>query len=53
MILAVVGVVIYLITTTNKEQEKEVTSSNTTQTGLSNVLANGGSSLPGIIKLFM
>lgn len=52
MVLAILGVVIYLISTTNKENAKEVTTSNKTQTGVSNVLANGGSTLPGIIGLF-
>ena len=52
LIFLVIGVVAFLFIQSNKKQTEQVTQSQKESTGLSNLLANSGNSLPIILKAF-
>ncbi len=52
LIFLVIGVVAFLFIQSNKKQTEQVTQSQKESTGVSNLLANSGNSLPIILKAF-
>jgi len=52
LIFLVIGVVAFLFIQSNKKQTEQVTQSQKESTGISNLLANSGNSLPIILKAF-
>jgi hypothetical protein len=52
LIFLIIGVVAFLFLNSNKKQTQQVTQTNKESTGVSNLLANSGNSLPVILKAF-